>query len=306
MPEFTPIRITLLGAAKVGKTALVSGFVSNFSPQIYTQTQQDKLYYRTLDIEGHLVLAEVEDTKAWTPQPQEVDDAIRAQDLERQAKKASRKTKSAQEEATEKEHKHKFWEKLGGFGRGLRASEQARQAMQNGSATMLFSEFEPNVEKLIPVAGRRMAFLLVFDPGEPETFDRAKNAAKSVNSGFEKSRVAVILVASKMDMGLSTEAQKILQDAEAFAQAQGYGFEKVVAIDLQQVKRLFNVAIAMVRKRGIHLDPYTSLPTAGGRGSPTASSTRASARGDGYAAERSPSMAHLPAAPKSGNNCYTQ
>lgn len=48
--HLTLFPITVLGPGKAGKTALVSSFVQNYFPTVYTATQEQQLYYKTIDL----------------------------------------------------------------------------------------------------------------------------------------------------------------------------------------------------------------------------------------------------------------
>jgi len=241
-----PIRITLLGSAKVGKTSIASGFVNNFVPQIYTPSeQQPTYYYKTLDHKHEVthphtgrsttvimpVLAEVEDTFAWSA----------ASDPKRKTVVNPRP----------------------------KQQERVRSLAAAGTAAIT-----PDAELLKPfalvskppaIAHRRMAFMVLFDPNDEQTWNEAKQAALKVkeadeaaagSTGHAESHIVLMLVACKMDKGLSVEAEKIIREAKAFAASLPPSLqcklEQLSILDLCEVRKLFKKTIgAVIRQKDL-------------------------------------------------------
>merc|ERR1712194_247653 len=111
----------------------------------------------------------------------------------------------------------------------------------------------PRLDKYAPVTRNRMAFLIVFDASDEDSFAQAKQAHTDLEMFIQLKKIhfrpVVYLVANKIDRGT-----KAVSAAKEYAEAKKEMLRPIVevsALEVRKVKRLFHDMLNDVRNNPI-------------------------------------------------------
>lgn len=246
--EFPFVRITVLGAAGSGKTCLIHSFVNNNCPLQHIPTVFPALYYRVVrlppeaDPRGPVtsVCVEIEDTV--TPEVVEVDE-VQATD-----------TGSPESAATNSEHISHLQRKATKLKNVEFFFDMTRRNIVVPEGVTDFTPFSiwkaPKVPismdrpVYVPLTQGRMAFIIVFDSTDSESFERACQIHTALVSDMDAKKVRIrpyiCFVANKIEKDPESEEHKgTIELAERYTQQRFVRLMKVSSISAKNVKRVF-------------------------------------------------------------------
>jgi len=253
------IRITLIGAAKCGKTSLVNAFVNNAFFSQYVPTKDLTLYYTTLRVAGtddepdFNCLVEIEDTWAcdkigdekmelvynpWWPATKE------------QVMEEAQMKKPWQVEAKKDKQ---FNQKAGGKQRGVLdpfSLSQSPELETNRDGDPCARDEEG--QRYQPLTRNRMVYFIVFDCNSADSYKIALAQEKGIYDYLKKKDInvkpVIMLVATKTDQDPgSVTSEQVLESAGQKSTKEGVNFERVSALKFQGIKRLFRKGVMMAR-----------------------------------------------------------
>jgi len=253
------IRITLIGAAKCGKTSLVNAFVNNAFFSQYVPTKDLTLYYTTLRVAGtddepdFNCLVEIEDTWAcdkigdekmelvynpWWPATKE------------QVMEEAQMKKPWQVEAKKDKQ---FNQKAGGKQRGVLdpfSLSQPPELETNRDGDPCARDEEG--QRYQPLTRNRMVYFIVFDCNSADSYKIALAQEKGIYDYLKKKDInvkpVIMLVATKTDQDPgSVTSEQVLESAGQKSTKEGVNFERVSALKFQGIKRLFRKGVMMAR-----------------------------------------------------------
>lgn len=243
-------RITLLGKSQSGKTSLANAFVNNFCPFVYTRTDDPVIYYKTVclspipreteihsDIASNIgsektaisdqqgeplkVLVELEDTYG-----SDRDDGVCRYGIKRGS--------GFFYDMFSTEHDKRRWE-----------TERARRLEGKRLHTPLGHQQMPQLGLYSTVSAVRMAFVIVFDAHDRESFNEARNVMERVEARIAREKGMVkpimLLVANKVDEDNHKPAplKKILNEAYEVARKANVEMAEISSYKLKRVKAMF-------------------------------------------------------------------
>mmetsp|Transcript_40260 Transcript_40260/g.110759 ORF Transcript_40260/g.110759 Transcript_40260/m.110759 type:complete len:322 (-) Transcript_40260:9-974(-) len=240
-------RVTLLGSAGCGKTSLISAFVNNFCPTVYTPTVDAAIYYKALSLPlagagpasarglGHAgsmpVLAEIEDTCALR-----LDSADDLSDV--------RQFLSLGRSGGDSEHSTP------------RSSPQSTLASETSTYAPPLSNAEaPRFGRHAPVGESRMGFMIVYDSNDESSLAEAFRIHELLENAIWRQKGAnakpmVHLVANKIDKDpFSVEYARMRDRACNFASAKVLHRAEVSALEVKKVRQLFRGLLTDIRDR---------------------------------------------------------
>jgi len=256
-------RITLLGRSQSGKTALASAFVNNFCPFVYMPTHDPVIYYKTVslapiiresdihsDIGSNIgsektaaseapseplkVLVELEDTYG-----SERSDGVCRYGFKRQS--------DFFYDMFSTDNDKKRWE-----------TEKQRRDEGKRLHTLLGHQPTPQLGVYSTVSAVRMAFVIVFDAHDRESFNEAKRVLEAVEERIARQKGPVkpvkLLVANKVDDDQYKPLimQRILTDAHEVARKANIDCTEISAYKLKRVKAMFfNKVLRKIQKEDI-------------------------------------------------------
>eukprot|EP00922_Rhytidocystis_sp_ex-Travisia-forbesii_P057683 GHVS01085377.1.p1 GENE.GHVS01085377.1~~GHVS01085377.1.p1 ORF type:complete len:250 (+),score=41.36 GHVS01085377.1:46-795(+) len=220
--DFPVLRITVIGAAKAGKTSLISSFVNNSAtPRNYTPTEYCSLYYRVYRL------------------PPEEDEKGKLQSLVVEVEDTFSSNRGYNVKALFDMTKTPIQADV--FSKGL---------VPFGFTPPPLAPLMPR-EKFFPITPGRMGLFLVFDSHSNASFDEALNLHASLNDQLEKKneklRPVVFLVATKIDKDIeSATYQSIITQAEVYSQTMMMKLWKVSSVDGKNIKHMFEDMMRLI------------------------------------------------------------
>mmetsp|Transcript_113398 Transcript_113398/g.219648 ORF Transcript_113398/g.219648 Transcript_113398/m.219648 type:complete len:291 (-) Transcript_113398:17-889(-) len=247
------IRITLIGAAKSGKTSLVNAFVSNAFYTQYQPTRDLTLYYTTLRVAGtedepdFNCLVEIEDTWACNKIGDEKMELV-----------YNPWWPSTKESALQESLMKEKWQTDVKKDKKIGADRTVLNPFSMSTAPVLETrDCDPcgrdmEGRRYQPLTRNRMVYFIVFDCNEPESYKIALSQEKALYEYLKKKdinvRPVVVLVATKIDENPgSPVSEQVLESAGQKSTKEGVPYERVSALKFQGVKRLFRKGVMMAR-----------------------------------------------------------
>lgn len=233
MSEAFPfVRITVLGSAGCGKTSLINSFVNNCLPPECAPTKFPELYYRVVRLPP-----EADPTGPTTPVCAEIEDTIPPEMAEEPGVEEGQYEKTA---PTLKNVQYFFNMARTPITVPEEVTDFTPFAIWDPPAYTLSAEH--GIYK--PLTQTRMAFLIVFDSNERESFDTACRIHSMLMESLDVQRVRVrpyiCFVANKTEKDpLSEEHKLIIEQAEQYTQRAFVRLMKVSAVTAKNVKRTF-------------------------------------------------------------------
>eukprot|EP00747_Dinoflagellata_sp_TGD_P027360 gnl/TRDRNA2_/TRDRNA2_132566_c0_seq3.p1 gnl/TRDRNA2_/TRDRNA2_132566_c0~~gnl/TRDRNA2_/TRDRNA2_132566_c0_seq3.p1 ORF type:complete len:266 (+),score=64.15 gnl/TRDRNA2_/TRDRNA2_132566_c0_seq3:85-882(+) len=221
-------RITVLGSANSGKTALINTWVNNFCPTAYTPTLEPQLYYRMVRV----AMREESNEKEPSDQEEVISALVELEDTH-SSKAAGEDPQKTVETFMDMTHK------------------DPREVLRNAKSQAVESVWPvacyraPAVDKHAPMTKGRMAFLILYDVNDEQSFASAKEVQSSLTKEVarQKSKLqpVVYLVANKIDKEpLGSEYQRLKHAGQALAGRNKIQFAEVSALEYKRVRKLFS------------------------------------------------------------------
>jgi len=262
----TPFRITVIGTARSGKTALISGFVNSFCPTVHVKTDAPALYYKTLCLPLHALESGIEvrvkggefkgkegtingrqksDTKAYPVllKDDKLVRYIKASDLEDKNEAAISENilpVLAEIEDTVA---------LSAIGDGRAMAEALiKKAVGDGAQPSAHAALQPRADE--PICGSANGFMIVLDTTEANCVEEAMAFYNLLKTYIRKSGVprVVCFVANKIDYTTDHLLQRKLELQDLVSQDK-CRVETASMYDLRSVKHLFRGLLKELAKQ---------------------------------------------------------
>lgn len=235
------MRITLLGMARSGKSSLVNNIVNNSYTPTYSKTTEASLYYTVVRISGEQdSLIEIEDTFA-------------SNDIGEVALTPSK---------TEERPIHDFYDYWWPSTQELTAAEltklkKMQTKKEEGRAARTLEKplglyQAPTDGAFKPLTRNRMAFLIVFDANDEESYKEAVKIYEGLREyhtiNVNKMKPVINFVANKTDKDpTSSVFQSVMLSAKAYTQFNSVALRETSALQFKNVKKLFRSIVQAVR-----------------------------------------------------------
>lgn len=247
------IRVTLLGCAKSGKSSLVNNVVNNAFSVSYNRTTEAALYYTTVRIQGnpseedsgHSTLVEIEDTFA--------SNDVGTVSLQHGTKERQINDFYDFYWPYTKEQKKKELDELKKRGE---ETDNAGAKDKSGIVRSIdkpLSMMKPPTDGIFrPLTSNRMAFLIVFDSNDENSYTEGVRIYEQLREYHEnkkdKMNPLLFFVANKIDQDPTSRVHReVIQSAQAYADFKGVPLHKVSALQFKGVKKLFRNVVQAVR-----------------------------------------------------------
>jgi len=220
-------RITVLGMGNSGKTSLISSFVNNYCPLVYTETDDPTLYYKTVRLQGEdydaksfSVLVEIEDTYS--------------------SFRGDGKSYGRQRDVKQ-------------FLDMSRSNTMSAKGKKDGSGHLPFSSYAPpHHDTYSPLTKGRMGFLVVFDATDTKSYEEALNILLMLDDDLKKKKShwkpVIYLVANKIDKDPACDVFiNIINSAEVYSLSKMIRFWQVSALEYKRVKKMFREMLNAIK-----------------------------------------------------------
>jgi len=234
------MRITLLGMARSGKSSLVNNIVNNSYTPTYSRTTEASLYYTVVRISGEQdSLIEIEDTFA-------------SNDI---GEVALSPTKT--EERPIQDFYDYWWpstkEDTAAELKRLKSSQTSGEGRLSRTLEKPLGLYKAPIDGAFrPLTRNRMAFLIVFDANDAESYKEAVKIYEGLREyhliNVSKMKPVINFVANKTDKDpTSSIFQSVMLSAKAYTQFNGVALRETSALQFKNVKKLFRSIVQAVR-----------------------------------------------------------
>eukprot|EP00929_Paragymnodinium_shiwhaense_P068786 TRINITY_DN34662_c0_g1_i1.p2 TRINITY_DN34662_c0_g1~~TRINITY_DN34662_c0_g1_i1.p2 ORF type:complete len:340 (-),score=104.45 TRINITY_DN34662_c0_g1_i1:42-1061(-) len=233
-------RITVLGPARCGKTSMISAFVNNHSPHVYSPTLDPVLYHKTMCLpkmqtagggeeSGLPILIEIEDTPG-------------ARDMV-ETKKLGGTDRYGHPRGVDW-----FLDPDGGAGGG-RERDMAKELLNLCSGL----DHPQKSYDYQPLAKTRMAFIVAYDATDDESYRGAVQVCDQLKEATSSQSLTPIIffVAAKVDK-VRREHELALHtrdEAKKYCNKKSVRFAEVSSLEFKQVRDLFREVLQEIRLR---------------------------------------------------------
>jgi len=220
-------RITVLGMGNSGKTSLISSFVNNYCPLVYTETDDPTLYYKTVRLQGEdydakssSVFVEIEDTYS--------------------SFRGDGKSYGRQRDVKQ-------------FLDMSRTNTMSAKGKKGGRGDCPFSSYAlPHYDNYCPLTKGRMGFLVVFDATDTKSYEEALNILLLLEDDLKKKKCrlkpVIYLVANKIDKDPACDIfVNIINSAEVYSLSKMIRFWQVSALEYKRVKKMFREMLNAIK-----------------------------------------------------------